>query len=135
MENKFHLTIITPDRELFIGEVVSLNCEGSEGHFGILPNHAPMIATLVPTVTTFQDVSGKQHTAFTSDGVFKVNNNKAVLLCNSAEWPEEIDKKRAEKAKERAESRMKEKDKNLDSTRVQLALLRSLARLKLAQQI
>lgn len=130
MENKFHLTIITPDRELFIGEVVSLNCEGSEGHFGILPNHAPMIATLVPTVTTFQDVNGKQYTAFTSDGVFKVNNNKAILLCNSAEWPEEIDKERAESAKQRAEGRLSEKTKDVDALRAKLSLLRALSRLK-----
>lgn len=130
MENKFHLTIITPDRELFIGEVVSLNCEGNEGHFGILPNHAPMIATLVPTVTTFQDVNGKQYTAFTSDGVFKVNNNKAILLCNSAEWPEEIDKERAESAKQRAEDRLSEKTKDLDALRAKLSLLRALSRLK-----
>lgn len=130
MENKFHLTIITPDRELFIGEVVFLNCEGSEGHFGILPNHAPMIATLVPTVTTFQDVEGKEYKAFTSDGVFKVNNNKAILLCNSAEWPEEIDKKRAESAKQRAEDRLSEKTKDVDALRAKLSLLRALSRLK-----
>lgn len=130
MENKFHLTIITPDRELFIGEVVALNCEGSEGHFGILPNHAPMIATLVPTVTTFQDVEGKEYTAFTSDGVFKVNNNKAILLCNSAEWPEEIDRERAESAKQRAEDRLSEKTKDVDALRAKLSLLRALSRLK-----
>jgi len=131
MDNKFHLTIITPDREFFLGNVVELNCEGSEGHFGILPNHAAMISTIIPTVTTFKDVEGKQYTAFTSDGVFKVNNNKAILLCNAAEWPEEIDIGRAEKAKERAEHRLSEKNENLDTQRAKLALLRSLVRLKI----
>lgn len=133
MDNKFQLTIITPDREFFIGEVISLNCEGSEGHFGILPNHAPMLATLVPTVTTFKDIEGKEYTAFTSDGVFKVNKNKATLLCNVAEWPEEIDKERAEKAKERAQRRLTEKGADIDLNRAKLALLRSNVRLKLVK--
>jgi F-type H+-transporting ATPase subunit epsilon len=129
MDNKFHLIIITPERELFSGEVVELNCEGNDGHFGILPNHAPMITTLVPTVINFEDVMGKKYKAVTSDGVFKINNNKATLLCNSAEWPEEIDRERAEKAKQRAEGRLKEKSLETDLKRAQFALLRSIARL------
>ncbi|MEG0774445.1 F0F1 ATP synthase subunit epsilon [Clostridium sp.] len=130
MDNKFHLTVVTPDRELFNEDVIELYSEGSDGHFGILPNHAPMITTLIPTITTFKDVNGKQYTAITSDGVFKVSNNKATLLCNSAEWPEEIDKKRAEEAKQRAEKRLKEKSLETDIKRAQFALLRSIARLK-----
>jgi F-type H+-transporting ATPase subunit epsilon len=129
MDNKFHLTVVTPDRELFNGEVIELNCEGNDGHFGILPNHAPMITTLTPTVTTFKDVQGKKYTAITSDGVFKVSNNKATLLCNAAEWPQEIDRERAERAKQRAEKRLKDRSLETDLKRAQFALLRSIARL------
>jgi len=133
MDNKFHLTIITPDREFFLGDVVEVNCEGNEGHFGVLSNHSPMISSIIPTITTFKDVEGKQYTAFTSDGVFKVSNNKAILLCNSAEWPEEINRERAEKAKERAQHRLSEKNAEVDVQRAKLALLRSLVRLKIIE--
>ena len=53
------------------------------------------------------------------------------MLCDSAEFKEEIDKTRAENAKKRAEKRLKEHDKTVDLKRAELALKRSLARIKI----
>lgn len=131
MENKFKLTIMTPDKEFFNGEVVKLNSEDSDGRFGILPNHSSIVSDLIPTVTSFQDINNKEFHCFTSNGVIKIKNNVVVMICDAAEWPEEIDKDRATAAKIRAEERLKEKEK-IDIKRAENALKRSLVRLKLS---
>ena len=58
MANHIKLTILTPEKEFYSGEILSLNTEGEEGRFGILANHVPMVSTLKPTVTTFTDLNG-----------------------------------------------------------------------------
>ncbi|GAA0125869.1 MULTISPECIES: F0F1 ATP synthase subunit epsilon [Clostridium] len=130
MENSFKLIIVTPDKELYNGNVVKLSSESSDGKFGILPNHMAMVSEVIPTIVNFQDVNGKEYKCFTSSGVIKVRKNEVTILCNAAEWPEDIDKKRAESAKKRAEDRLKNKNE-IDVKRAELALKRSLLRLNL----
>lgn len=71
--------ILSPDKTVFQGEAESLVVPGKSGSFGILENHAPMIATLgegqVKVVNNnqeqFFDVNG---------GVVEVMNNKVIVL-------------------------------------------------------
>lgn len=129
MKNHMKLTIITPEKEFYSDEILSLNTESEEGRFGILDNHVPMIAPLKPTVTTFIDLSGKELKAFTSTGVLRVHNDQVEILCSACEWPEDIDVARARQAKERAEERLRHKD-TIDVKRAENAVLRSLMRIK-----
>lgn len=84
-EGELYFSIITPDKEYFSGEVKSINTQGTDGRFGVLKNHSPFIAVLIPTVTKFTDMEGIEHTVNTSSGLFKVADNKAVLLCDKVE--------------------------------------------------
>ncbi|MEG0308192.1 MAG: ATP synthase F1 subunit epsilon [Clostridium sp.] len=86
MNKTFNLIIITPENEVFKGDVVNLNCETTEGRMGILPDHCAVIAGLVPTITKFEEESGEIHEVKTSDGILKVRKNKVSILCNTAEW-------------------------------------------------
>lgn len=86
MENVFKLKIVTLDENFFEGDVVNLNCETTDGRRGVLANHCPMIAALIPTTTSFEDKTGKKYRAKTSQGVIKVKNNDAIILCNYASW-------------------------------------------------
>lgn len=88
MDKIFKLSIITPEKEFFKGDVVNLNCETTEGRMGILHDHSAVIAGLVPTITRFEDAGGKSYKAKTSDGILKVRKNKVIILCNTAEWLE-----------------------------------------------
>ncbi|MGH4126164.1 MAG: F0F1 ATP synthase subunit epsilon [Clostridium sp.] len=129
MEKSIKLTILTPEKEFYSGEILRLNTEGEDGRFGILANHVPMVSTLKPTVTTFTDLSGKELKAFTSTGTLRVYLGKVEILCSACEWPEDIDVLRVEKAKERAEERLLNKD-GVDVKRAENAILRSLMRIK-----
>jgi len=74
------LEIITPDKKLFDGSVKSAVFPGSEGSFGVLNNHAPMIATLKQgKIELFDENNAKQE--FTvKGGVVEVKNNKVIVL-------------------------------------------------------
>jgi len=130
MGNNIKLTILTPEKEFYSGEILSLNTEGEDGRFGILANHVPMVSPLKPTVTTFTEPNGKELKAFTSTGILRVYSGGVEMLCSACEWPEDIDALRTNKAKERAEERLLHKD-GIDVKRAENALLRSLMRIKL----
>ncbi len=129
MENHIKLTIHTPEKEFYSGEILSLNTESTEGRIGILANHVPMVSPLKSTITTFIQVDGKELKAFTSTGALVVKKGEVELLCNACEWPEDIDVERARKAKERAEERLLHKD-GMDLKRTEDAILRAVMRLK-----
>ncbi|MGV8980049.1 ATP synthase F1 subunit epsilon [Clostridium sp.] len=129
MEKHMKLTILTPEKEFYGGEILSLNTESDDGRFGILANHVPMVAPLKPTVTTFIDLNGKELKAFTSTGVLRVKKGEVEMLCDACEWPEDIDMERARRAKERAEDKLIHGD-GTGYERTENAILRSLMRMK-----
>ena len=132
MKNHIKLTIITPEKVFYSGEILSLYTSSNEGRFGILANHVPIVSILVPTITTFTELNGKELKAFTSSGVLRVHDGEVEILCSVCEWPEEIDLNRAEQAKKRAEERLYSKE-DIDFKRAENAILRSLMRIKIKE--
>lgn len=133
MSSKFKLCIVTPQRRFFDGEVTELSTITEGGSIGILAEHIPFVGLLTPTVTTFKLEDGTVKTAFTSTGLLKVEKSNVELIVDASEWPEEIDIRRAEEAKDRAEGRINKAATNnkVDVTRAEIALERALARLKI----
>lgn len=102
MSEVLKLTILTPDREFYEGEVIELITESTLGGITILPDHMPLITTLRPADTVIVQKDNKKLKAFTSVGILEVKENKLKILCDACEWPEEIDIRRAEEARDRA---------------------------------
>ncbi len=74
------LEIITPDKKLFSGEVTSVKLPGTDGSFGLLNNHAPIIASLKKgTVNVINDHKETQQFSI-NGGVVEMLNNKVILL-------------------------------------------------------
>lgn len=74
------LEIITPDKKLYEGNVKSATFSGSDGSFGVLSNHAPMIATLkAGNIEITEDSNNKQSFAV-KGGVVEVLKNKVIVL-------------------------------------------------------
>lgn len=130
MAEHMTLSIITPEKELFKGEIEKVLTENVFGRMEVLPKHLDMIALLKPTITEFVDEKGTRRKLFTSTGVLTIQEGAIVMSCEAAEWPEDIDKARALEAKNRAESRIEHKEKDIDMKRAEAALYRSLIRLK-----
>jgi F-type H+-transporting ATPase subunit epsilon len=74
------LEIITPEKKLFEGEVKSAVFPGSEGSFGLLDNHAPMIATLKPGIVELTEMNNNKVLFPVKGGVVEVLRNKVIVL-------------------------------------------------------
>jgi F-type H+-transporting ATPase subunit epsilon len=74
------IEIITPDKKLFSGEVSSAQFPGSDGSFGIMNNHAPLIATLRKGDIKVKETSDQEQTFAVNGGVVEVLNNNIIVL-------------------------------------------------------
>jgi F-type H+-transporting ATPase subunit epsilon len=77
------LEIITPDRKVFEGDIVSIRVPGKKGSFQVLKDHAPIISTLDngPVMIIGQD--GNEVRYEINGGVIEVKQNKIILLAES----------------------------------------------------
>jgi len=107
----FQLSIVTPEKVVFEGQVVSLLVPGMEGYLGVLSNHAPLITALQPGRIEFQDDQDKIQIFSVSGGFVEVSGNKATLLADTAEHCEEIDIDRAQTALQKALKALQDKEK------------------------
>jgi F-type H+-transporting ATPase subunit epsilon len=126
--------IITAERLVYSAEGVDeVVAPGSEGEFTVLPQHAAFIATLAPGVMRIVKGGDEEVMAITG-GFFEVRNDRCVVLADAAERAEEIDVARAEAARRRAEETLREKVELADLAQTQAALMRALARLRVAER-
>ncbi|MCL5056414.1 MAG: F0F1 ATP synthase subunit epsilon [Actinobacteria bacterium] len=131
-ETTQRLEIVTPEKKVFSGDVRFVVAPGELGQLGFLPNHAPLMSGLkIGLVKVEQE--GKTFKVAVSGGFVEVARNKVTILADSAEREDQINRERAEQAKERAEKRLSEKQSDLDIKRAEMALQRALNRLKAAQ--
>jgi F-type H+-transporting ATPase subunit epsilon len=128
LPQKIHLEIVTPERQLFSGAVDTVTVPATTGYLGILPGHAPLLAELGIGEISY-DAGGQTDYLFCSWGFVEVLPDRVVLLAQTAELASDIDVKRAEEAKSRAEKILSSKDPNMDLRRAELALLRAISRL------
>ena len=102
----FRLSIVTPEQVEYEGEVKSLVAPGSDGYLGVLSHHAPLITALKPGKIEFRDASDTLHVLAVSDGFLEVSNNRATILADAVEDPNQIDIERARAAYERSKARL-----------------------------
>jgi F-type H+-transporting ATPase subunit epsilon len=130
------LELATPTRLLVSSEVDEVVAPGTEGYFGVLPGHAAFLTTLTAGELTYRQGREEQHLAVIG-GFAEVSGDRVIILAEAAERPEEIDRARAERARQRAEQRLAGKSptehaEDLDYARAAGALARALARLHVA---
>lgn len=133
MARTFHLEIIATDRIFFSGEAEHLVITAIDGLLGILPGHEPLVTSL-PTGELKYLVDGKWRYAAISEGFIQVMPDSSIILADTCELPEEIDIKRAEEAKARAEELLRQKQSIKEYYETQAALNRAINRLKISNK-
>ena len=133
MAKTFHLEIIATDRIFFSGEVEHLVITAIDGLLGIMAGHEPLVTSL-PTGELKYMVNGKWNYAAISEGFIQVMPDSSIILADTCELPEEIDIKRAQQAKERAEELLRQKQSIKEYYETQAALNRAINRLKISQK-
>jgi F-type H+-transporting ATPase subunit epsilon len=133
VDNTFQLEIVTPAKLVVKEAAEEAQIPALTGYLGILPGHAPLITELGVGAITYQ-ASGTTHTLSVAWGFAEVLPDKVTILAEAAEHPQEIDVERAQKARDRAEERLKSNDPQVDYTRAEDALRRAETRLNVAQE-
>lgn len=134
MSDGLTVEIATPTRLVVSETVDEVVIPGIEGYFGVLPGHAPFLTTLGIGELTYRKGRDEYHLAV-SGGFAEVRNDKVIVLADTAERPQEIDRGRVERARERADRRLAGRsDEDVDYTRAVCALMRALTRLQVADR-
>jgi len=128
MADELTLEIVTPERMAFRGVVEEVTIPGTEGEFGVLKGHAPLLSSVDIGELSFLRNHEKTRYAVHT-GYAEVSSSKVTVLVESAERSDQIDLERAKRAKERAEERLKLPKADVDIERARLALLRAVTRL------
>ncbi len=131
LPTKLQLQIVSADRMLVSESVDEVEIPGADGYFGVLPGHTPLLALLQVGQLWYrqgQDV----HYLVIAFGFAEVQPDRVTILAQIAERADEVDVKRAEAAKRRAEERLARPQVDMDAERARIALLKSLIRLQVA---
>ena len=124
------LKIISTDKVFYDGKCEYLVIPTIDGEKGILAHHENMVIAVEIGELRFRKPDGEWVTAVVSKGFAEIVNNRASVLVNTAERPEDIDVKRAEEAKERAEEQLRQKQSIQEYYLSQASMARAMTRLK-----
>jgi F-type H+-transporting ATPase subunit epsilon len=127
------LELVTPDHAIAHESVDEVVLPGSQGYFGVLPGHAPLLAMLGVGEMWYRRGAEKFYLSLFG-GFAEVLPDRVIVLAQVAERAEEIDLSRAEQARVRAEDRLTSAAADLDVERARLALLKQWTRIRVAQR-
>jgi F-type H+-transporting ATPase subunit epsilon len=130
---QLQLQIVSADRSIVNETVDEVQVPGSEGYFGVLPGHTPLLALLGTGELWYRQGSGKRYVSL-AFGFAEVQPDRVTILAQIAERSDEIDVARAEAAKKRAEERLATLSANMDFERARIALMKALIRLQVAER-
>ena len=128
----FHIDIVSPDGLEFSGEIESLLVRTDDGDVEILAGHTDLLASIsVGRARIIQN--GEKKYAAVNGGFLSVKDKKVKLCAITFEFADQIDKKRAEEAKERAEVALKSAKTKMDIDVAKAKLLRATSRIGVAE--
>ena len=132
MADTFQLEIVTPDKLLVKDTADEVQIPGKAGYMDVLPGHAPLITELMIGEIAYKHGETTQRLSV-AWGFAEVLPDKVTILAQTAERAEEIDVKRAQEAKTRAEAALARAEADLDFDATLFALKRAEVRLAVAE--
>jgi len=127
------LDVVTVERVVFSDNVDVVVAPGVDGQMAILPSHAPLMTMLEPGELRIKK-GGEEFSLAVSGGFLEVRPDRVIVLADTAERAEEIDATRAEEAKRRAQEQLSLQLPQVDAARIEVALRRSMVRIKVAEK-
>lgn len=127
------LEIVTPDRAIVQEQVDEVEIPGSEGYFGVLPGHTPLLSSLKAGELWYRKGQEKFYLSI-AFGFAEVLPDRVTILADTAERAEEIDVARAEMVKRLAEEQLAKPQIDMDFERARISLMKALVRLQVASK-
>lgn len=138
--NTTSLIIVTPYKNFFEGPVTSVTIPTLDGDIGFMAGHTPMMIALKPGISHYVDSNGSSRFFTSSEGFCKVEAQSVLVVCNSAEYVEELSPRKACESYKRAMQGLKDTEliedktaREVSSKEVNEALLRAKARRRLLE--
>ena len=128
------LQIVTPERLIVQEQVDEVEIPGSEGYFGVLPGHTPLLASLAVGELWYRKGQEKTYLSV-AFGFAEVLPDRVTILARLAERAEDIDVERAEAAVKRAQERITVPANDIDYERARIALTKSMMRLQVSSRV
>ena len=134
MARELTLEIVTPEKIAFKGVVEEVTIPGTEGEFGVLKGHAPLLSSVDVGKLSYTKDHKKTYYAVTT-GYAEVTAYKVTVLVETAERADLIDQERAKRARERAEEKIRKLPKqDMEFEKARLALMRAVTRINVARK-
>ena len=130
---QFQLKISSSSGLFYEGTCESLVVPTSDWEYGVLANHVSMVIGIAIGILRYK-LDGKWYYVAVGQGFARVVGNTVTMVVDSAERPEDVDAKRAQEAKERAEERIALQTSRKEYYRGQMAMARAMTRLKIKEK-
>ena len=122
-EGKIRVEVLTPEGQVFDGEVAMVSTRTKVGSLGILANHAPLLAMLDPTELALYDnkedglnANRESATRFAqSEGYLQVADNRVLLLVEDAIPPDQVDRGAIESKLEEAKRNVEDAEEDSET--------------------
>ena len=117
-KNKFEVEVLSPDGEVWSGEVEMVSTRTATGSIGFLANHTPLLAILEPSELRLYESEGDPVRFAQAEGYLQVGGNRALLLVEEAAAPDDLDSGELKERLQRAESEMEQADEGSEQERM-----------------
>ena len=84
MAETVHFDLVSPERQLLSEDVEMVTLPGTDGYFGVLPGHAPLLSSLKPGVIEVRTGEAAPMKLFVRGGIAEVDNRRVVVLAEEA---------------------------------------------------
>ena len=133
MAREFHLSVVAPDKSVVEDEAVSVIAPGSEGYFGVLGGHTPLVAALKPGMVEYQDRTGNRHFIYIGGGFAEVRGERVTILADEAARANEIDISEAEHRLEEARRALRGEESSITQENAVAEIDRAMSRIRAAR--
>lgn len=133
MASDFTLSVVAPDRLVVEDQAISVVAPGSEGYFGVMAGHVPLIAALRPGILEYLDAQNQRHYVYTGGGFAEVTGGRVTILADEAAKAEDLTVAEAEADLEDARKALRGEATGTTSETAVIEIERAVARLRAAR--
>ena len=135
-DRTFELNIVSVEGTLFSGQAHALVISGADGELGIRPGHSPLVSKIKPGIASYvSDKHSPEEVLYVSGGIVEVQASVVTVLADTALHGKDIDKARAESARQMALENINRHDGDINFAQAQLELTKALAQLRAVEMV
>jgi F-type H+-transporting ATPase subunit epsilon len=133
MSATLKLEIVTPEGKAYSEDVDMVTLPGSEGEMGVYPQHVPLMTQIAAGELGVRK-GGQDFSLAVGEGFAEITGDHVTILTDMAIKADDIDERKAEEARQRAEARLSERLSDEEEAMVKAALHHSLAQIKVKRR-